>query len=225
MSDWQPPILRTPKGRGGMGAPRAKGYERKRLGVGKDASADLRTRVDIEKYKKSVKKWQKGMKRVSKAGRMQEKLMAAAKVLVCQEYSEALGIPVADLAKLDLDHVSGRNELGFALSAKVDFLNLQLLPRKIHEWKTNPPKWAWWTSRTDFRPFAVEERLVALSRRVQAILGPAWTWAELLQVLRGQRFAKTPGIHQIDERKDSVADLVRRAQELKARKEKSDGKA
>ncbi len=152
--EFTPPVLRIPKGRGGVGCARAEGYPAKGLKSGGSLK-----RTPLSRKNRPLRKVGR-----TKRGR-EERVLRLVKKLVVQEYAEALGIPAEELRHLDLDHLLGRHGLWNGIPMILSLRNLQLLTRKVHGEKTDGVKVS---SKRDFRDKRVEARLYSISERLEA---------------------------------------------------------
>ena len=187
--------LRKPKGRGGIGGPRNPEVPNKKTliqryfsdGVGGPTSK-IKTTVLTGKNAKAFKKMMKGMRRVGHTHRgEQERCLKLLKKVVIQEYHGAGAESLELLKTCELDHIHGRNKPGFKLGAMLDPANVQLLTPLIHRLKTDEKA----VGGPDYRRTIEQERLLALSARLWAKLGPLkFTAKEYRKALRGELYAK-----------------------------------
>lgn len=129
------------------------------------------------------------MRRVGKTRKGEEqRCLDLLRKVIIQEYHEALGTEEEVLKTYEMDHIHGRNQLGFKLGAMLDPANIQLIPGWAHQAKTNAVGYVTGiTSRHDFRGTAETGRLTDLSERLWAKLGPLrFTAKEYRKALRAE---------------------------------------
>jgi hypothetical protein len=147
--------------------------EKTGIGMRKDPDAKMKPMRKIGKTKKGN----------------EQRVLKVMKELIIQEVSEAEGIPRRLLKKLDLDHIAGRDEPGFApLGAILSPLNLQLLTRVKHDTKTNALTLE--GQRMDFRSTLVQARMIELNYRLVKKLGPVWDLRDLKDAIDSEIYSE-----------------------------------
>jgi hypothetical protein len=124
------------------------------------------------------------IKKHSKTGAKEERIMRLLKEVVAQEYSAQYGCEKRKYMGMDLDHIHGRHATGFHLPAMFSPLNLQLINRVQHEEKTNSPTKE--GQRQDYREMPIQGRMRALNDRLCRKLGPVWNLADLKRVVESE---------------------------------------
>lgn len=162
--NFNPLAPRKVKGRGGFGMHRNAGFPEKGL--------------------KSDSK----LKKVGDTKRgNEERVLKVMRVLIIQEVHDSTGIAIKTLRSYDLDHIKGRNAPGYEpFGAVLSPLNLQLIPRAVHDAKTNAPTPE--GQRMDYRITAVQERMVDLNKRLIRKVGKIWNLKDLKKAVISETY-------------------------------------
>ena len=115
----------------------------------------------------------------------EEKILRFMRVVIIQEYSDALGIPFQELEDLELDHIFGRNALGFEpFGSILNPRNMQLIAHEQHVEKTNAETKQ--GQRKDYRDKIIQGRLIELEKRLMKKVGKVFTLKDLKHAVESE---------------------------------------
>ena len=117
------------------------------------------------------------------------KTMPLVKRVVAGHVAAVTGIPYDALMLLDPDHLHGKNGIVGGMPAAISPLNIQLLPRMVHEAKTNSLQVG--GQRYDYRPADVLARMALLTARLVDKAGPHPTPKDWRRAFRSELLGKT----------------------------------